>query len=861
MAENPIICLIEDDNDIRVLIERGLEKNDFTVISAADPVDGEALLRKQKPDLILLDVMMPRMNGYDFCAKLQNISEFAAIPVVFMTALGGGQDKAKAFAVGAADFVTKPVQLPLLLERLQFHLAAHARWATLAKTEDVPKWRSNSELSRFRAVLADKTGVPADSIKNLDLHGMYGAAAKYGLSREELAKMVAEHLKLGYLPRINPETIELGVLPGKFSATHKVVAMRLAEGDLAFVVADPFHEETLDMLRDRFKGPSGIRILVTEPGNIDGIFKRRQRDETSKLIKTGVDNLPVTEVGDHLLEMAVHERASDLHIEPKEGRAVIRCRIDGDMREIYSIKSETALQVVSRFKALADLDVAERRKPQDGVLSTNIDGRNFIVRLATTATPNGESLVMRLLEPWAKAKSLSELGMADQQVEDMKSFAQRNQGLVVVAGPTGSGKTTTIYSLLQHIDTGRRSLMSIEDPVEYRITSANQQEVDEKAGLTFEALLKSAVRQDPDILFLGEMRDQHSSKMAVDFSSTGHLTISTVHTANATTAIFRLERIGISRGAMADSILGVIAQKLVKRLCDHCKDVGPITAEERGWLEPFTKEIPETVAREAGCEKCRQTGFLGREGVYEIIKFYPEISEMIRKDEPISRIRDFCRKRGDYLISDHSVSKVRDQIFSPREVYENILLEEAEYRRNSTEIASIEMAQAKAAGAPPLVASTPAPEVAASEDEGMIGKARRSAHGGAGAGAAAGAGAEILVVEDDDETRTLIERVLRNRGYDVTQAADGVEALMAMATKRFDLILTDYEMPNLNGLKFMELKANKGIETPVVFLTGRLGAQDESEALNLGAADYIRKPVSKDVLLMRIQLVLSSRSA
>lgn len=452
-----------------------------------------------------------------------------------------------------------------------------------------------------------------------------------------------------------------------------------------------------------------------------------------------------------------------------------------------------------------------------------IDGRDFILRLATTCTPAGESLILRLLEPWAKPKPLEELGMSAQQVQHMIDFAHRNHGLIIIAGPTGSGKTTTIYSLLQHIDCKTRSLISVEDPVEYRIPSANQQQVDERAGLTFEALLKSSLRQDPDILFLGEMRDPFSAKMAIDFASTGHLTISSVHTTNATTAIFRLERIGITRGAMADSILGVIAQKLLKRLCPHCKKIGPITKEETALFSAFTDDVPAQVARPVGCPKCGGSGYFGREGVYEIVKFYPEISDMIRRNVPISEIRDFARQRGDILVTDHAIEKVRQLIFSPQNVYDNILLEEAEYRRRP--------------GAKPSAdAHVPSPAIVQAASVGA---------------------AKLLIAEDDAPTRALLERILGNQGYAVTLAADGVEALKQLSGQRFDLILTDLNMPNLGGLKLMELKAQKGIDTPVIFFTA--SADAEADALEHGAADYIKKPVVKEVLLARVRHVLEKR--
>ncbi len=841
-AKKPFIFVVEDDADIRELLARSLAAAGYEYAMAADPVAARPLLEARLPDVILLDVMMPRMNGYDFCSKLRDDERLSAVPVIFMTALDSERDKARAFAVGAADFLTKPIVPQTLRDAIARHLKSRTLWTALdAEAGPIRAAGEASQLHRFKAFLGAKIGAENDPrLKAATFDGLYAAAVGLGLTRERVARLIAEHQGLNYLAALHPESIRLGVLPAKFSQQHQIVAIVDESGAEAFVLANPFQTETMSVLRQNFGGER-IRIFIAEPEKISSVLRRRSREEVARSIASGDEEVSATDMGEHIIETAVLQRASDIHIEPKSDHAVVRFRIDGELRDAMTIKNESSLRIVSRFKALAELDVAERRRPQDGAMTTAIDGRAFIIRLATTSTPSGESLVMRLLEPWAKAKSLAELGMTDSQVEDMMGFARRQQGLVLLAGPTGSGKTTTIYSLLQHIDCSKRSLVSIEDPVEYRIPAANQQQVDEKAGMTFEALLKSAVRQDPDILFLGEMRDQYSSKMAVDFSSTGHLTISTVHTANATTAIFRLERVGITRGAMADSILGVIAQKLVKRLCPHCKKTAPITEEEAGWLAPFTLDVPVKVAHPVGCEKCGGTGYHGREGVYEIVKFYPEISDMIRRDAPISEIRDFAHNRGDYLIGQHAVEKVRGLICSPKLVYEQVLLEEVEYKRN-------------AKSKPPP--SRLSPEPAVGEKSERIGKPL-PADAPPVASLCQG---RILVVEDDQETRELILRLLRPLGYEVIPAADGVEALMLMGREKLDLILSDIDMPNLDGLKLMELKLTKGIDIPVVFLTARSDEEIEFKALNLGAADYIRKPVGKEILALRIRAALKHKT-
>ncbi len=427
-------------------------------------------------------------------------------------------------------------------------------------------------------------------------------------------------------------------------------------------------------------------------------------------------------------------------------------------------------------------------------------------------------MVVRMLEPKVEAKDLQSLGMTDDQVLKIIDSASRHQGLLLIVGPTGSGKTTTIYSLLSHIDCRTRSLISVEDPVEYRIPFANQQQVNEKGGVTFDALLKSSVRQDPDILFIGEVRDNYSARVAMDFASTGHLTISTIHTSNATTAIFRLERLGINRAIMADSILGIVAQRLIKKLCPHCKVIKPISDKERDQLRPFIAEIPPETAHPVGCPQCGQTGYFGREAVYEIILFDPEIVDMVRAEEPIDEIRSFIQKRGDYLISNHAAEKIRTLTIALKDVYEKILLEEkatAKIRPSSLDVESTL----------PAKKAYPA----------------------------------ILLVEDDDDTQKLITRFLESASYDVTVAGDGIEALTRLEQKDFDLIISDIVMPNLDGFKLLEMINQKGIIAPIIFLSGSTSEQDEIHGLEMGAVDYIRKPVRKELLLSRALNALNKR--
>jgi CheY-like chemotaxis protein len=365
--------------------------------------------------------------------------------------------------------------------------------------------------------------------------------------------------------------------------------------------------------------------------------------------------------------------------------------------------------------------------------------------------------------------------------------------------------------------------------------------------VTFEALLKSAMRQDPDVLFLGEVRDPFSARAVLDFASSGHLTISTLHSSNATTAIFRLERLGIERGAMADSIAAIIAQKLLKRLCQDCKEIGPINATERAALAPYMEDPPATVARPRGCPSCRGTGFRGREGVFEVLLFDREAADRVRGGVGIAELRSFCAERGDYLVSHHALEKVRQHIYAVQEVVDEVLLEESVGLRKPAPGPDTAPRTPEPAQTPGLGPHTPTRE--------------RSGTLASGPGGDAGneSPPSVLLVDDDEDLRALVALHLEGAGYRIIAAADGVDALMTLAHEPVDVILSDVNMPNLDGLKLMEILHQKGIETPIIFLTATDDEDTESLVLGYGAADYIRKPVRKEVLLLRVGNALRAR--
>ncbi len=835
---NTTVLYIDDDRDQLRLVKRLLSGR-YHLITAESGPEGLLAIEDSRPDLILLDINMSDMNGYEVCASLQANEKTAYIPVVFLTARGADQDEARAFAVGAAGYLVKPIKKSTLIETVKTHLTTNTCWENLRT--DGKSWHQrvqSANFIEFKEYVAAQLGFDAEKkflFSKAAPADIYSASAKLGIEENTLSRLMSRFIELPYLTRITPEAIRLGALPTAFCKANYILPIKGVSGGNGFVVSNPFDLNLMDTLVKFVGSDHSASIGIAGPGRINFYFSdmpvhqpplasiapKLTAAARSKISRGKNREQPVVQITETIFDSAVTERASDIHIEPKERKTEVRFRIDGDLRHAFTLQKKTGSRVISSLKVQGGMDIAEKRKPQDGGFATTLGDRVFNIRLSTTSTPNGESLVMRLLEPYATPKRMEELGMSNKQSDIMLRAAGHSNGMILVVGATGSGKTTTIYSLLHSMDHKKRSIISVEDPVEYRIPFVNQQQVNERSGVTFEALLKTSVRQDPDILFMGEIRDGFSAKMAVDFASTGHLTITSLHTSNATTAVFRLQRLGIDRGTMADTIIVVVAQKLIKRLCPYCKETVPITPKEVEMFAPFTNDIPSVVAHPAGCHKCRDTGYLGREGVYEVLQFDAEVAEMVRSDAPISEIRSFLKKRGDYLISTHAISKARNLVFTPQDVFEKVLAEEE---------AGPKKQQVNDKDSSPI----------SSDDQAIV-------------------SAAILLVEDDKDTRNLLKRFLEIDGYAVTACADGIEALLYLGKKRFDLIIADINMPNLDGFKLLEMVNQKGINEPIIFLTSRTDAEDEAKGLRLGATDYLKKPINKELLSLRIKKVLKGR--
>lgn len=379
------------------------------------------------------------------------------------------------------------------------------------------------------------------------------------------------------------------------------------------------------------------------------------------------DDAPIIRLINALLTQAIKENASDIHIEPFETRLMVRFRVDGVLREVLTPRRGLAPLIVSRIKVMAKLDIAEKRLPQDGRISLLVAGRAVDVRVSTIPTGQGERVVLRLLDKQAGRLDLPQLGMQPGPLEVLQRIISRPHGIFLVTGPTGSGKTTTLYAALTGLNNRKRNIMTVEDPIEYNLDGISQTNVNTKVDMSFARGLRAILRQDPDVVMVGEIRDLETAEIAVQASLTGHLVLSTLHTNSAVGAVTRLRDMGVEPFLLSSSLLGVLAQRLVRILCSSCKEpyqANEVDCERFG----FDKANPPTLYKAKGCSKCNFQGYRGRSGIYEMLELDDKLRTMIHDGSGEHEIESYARKKGPSIRQDGLV-----QVVSGKTTMEEVL--------------------------------------------------------------------------------------------------------------------------------------------------------------------------------------------
>lgn len=455
-----------------------------------------------------------------------------------------------------------------------------------------------------------------------------------------------------------PDPEALALIPATLAQKHNAIPLRRENGHIVVALADPMNLTALDDLRlatglhiqPAYGGRELIQRLLTDSyaGADDDDMQviEEEGDNVAELQRLAREGLVVRLVN-NIFRESVRARASDIHIESFEGKCQVRYRIDGVLHEQPPPPQRLMPAVVSRVKILADLDIAERRLPQDGRIKTQLLGHEIDVRVSTLPTLHGEAVVMRLLDQSSIQLSLEDIGFTEEQLRVYGKAINRPHGMVLVTGPTGSGKTTTLYASLRSIFSNEKKIITVEDPVEYQMSGVNQVQVRERIGLTFARGLRSIVRQDPDIIMVGEIRDKETVEVAVHAALTGHLLLSTLHTNDAAGAVSRLLDMGLEPFLAASSLECIMAQRLARRVCRDCREEEEPTKDRLMQMEQELGYAPPSRQwRGAGCSSCRFTGYAGRLGIFEILPVTEEVRQMILEHRPASQIKAISMRDG-----------------------------------------------------------------------------------------------------------------------------------------------------------------------------------------------------------------------
>ncbi len=499
------------------------------------------------------------------------------------------------------------------------------------------------------------------------------------LDLETLSQWLAQWCGLDYL-HIDPLKIDFSavteIISSAYATRFRVLPVEVTAQEVVVATAEPFQRAWEAELQPILR--KGIRRVIANPdaiaryqvefynlaksvktamstGNVSGGSGLTNFEQLVELGQANrsfdANDQHIVHIVDWLWQYAFEQRASDIHIEPRRDLGIVRFRIDGVLHQVYQIPMPVLNAMTSRIKILGRMDVVEKRRPQDGRIKTRTpEGMEVELRLSTLPTAFGEKLVMRIFDPEVLVRDARELGFSDEDAERWQRMTRQPNGIILVTGPTGSGKTTTLYTTLKTLATPEVNVCTIEDPIEMVEPTFNQVQALSGIDMGFAAGIRALMRQDPDIIMVGEIRDLETADMAIQAALTGHLVLSTLHTNDAPSAITRLLDLGVPAYLLNSTILGVMAQRLVRTLCPHCKKAGKLRAEdEAAWNElvaPWKSNMPETLCHPVGCLECRMTGYMGRIGIYEILLLSPELNRLVTSAADLAKIREQATREG-----------------------------------------------------------------------------------------------------------------------------------------------------------------------------------------------------------------------
>lgn len=624
----------------------------------------------------------------------------------------------------------------------------------------------------------------------------------------------ATGMRLVDLAALTPSTLALRLVPERVARRHVLIPLEEDNRALTYAVSRPFDDEAerdvafasgrkpAVVLARRSDILSALDRWYPKMGDIDLLLGRLRSGMSVEMMDTAdaqaQTGSPVIDLCNHIVARAVDAGASDVHLEPTAQGLIVRYRLCGILEPMFTVPPEAANAVCNRYKVMARADISIRHRPQDGAFRLRISGRPIDVRFSTLPTITGEKLVMRVIDSQATPHDLESLGYDAVSLASLRNALGQPDGLVLVTGPTGSGKTTVLYGALSHLQNGHSNLVSVEDPVERQVAGVNQIQVNARAGNTFTTALRSILRQDPNVIMVGEVRDNEVAQIVGQAAYTGHLVLSSLHTADAASAVTRLLNLGLEPFKITESLRAIVAQRLVRKLCPDCQRSHNDLEAKRLGQEHGIPSVPASAGQ--GCDRCKHTGYTERIPVAEVLVPDDAMRDAIGRGATATEIRAAMHAAGGASMRERALDLVSRGVTSIAEVDRVLAIEQT-------------------AG----VTKT--------------GKRR------------------VLITDDDRITRMLVRLLLERDGYDVLEGENGAHAVAIAHREHPDLLIIDLMMPEMDGYQALEkIRRDVSLATlPVMVLTAEDGPGIELRVLEMGADDYMIKPFEPEVLLSRVR--------
>ncbi len=707
------LLLVDDEPNILASLRRVFQRENYELLFARSGEEALRIMDKQPAELIMTDFMMPGMNGSELLREVRE--RWPQTIRIMLTGHANTDAVMGSIKDGAVyRFILKPwndddIRLTIALALEQYELIQRTRaleqetrkqsrdLETISKLTATNRsqlaillhkkgWLNPQQIQQLhREMQSQKTPV----VRQLLKHEWVDFRKVFELLRDE---MLFEEIDLR---EFQPDPSLLSLVPQKICTRQLVLPLRTSGQRLRLAMVDPMDINLIDelgfmtgytihpLLCETSQMQAKLAEIFGEGTDLDDITTKVGTDDPYEGIEIVLDEdsdqesleqllgsseePPAIRLVNAIILEALRLGASDIHVHPRTKSLVVRYRIDGVLQDKIHIPTNLLMSVVSRIKVMAELDITERRKPQDGRITVKTPMRIVDLRISTLPTINGEKVVMRVLERQSSAQSLGDLGLSDHNLKRLMHVVAKPQGIILATGPTGSGKTTTLYALLQHNASPERNYVTIEDPVEFHVDMAGQVPVKERIGLNFASVLRAILRQDPDVILLGEIRDEETADVAFHAAMTGHLVYSTLHTSSAAATVARLLDLGLKPFVLASALEAIIAQRLVRRICTHCREQTPPPSEVLNQLGPQFQSPDLVFYRGRGCEKCHK-GYKGRVAIHEVLTMNEDLRIAITEGASAMQIETIAREQGMQVLLDDALEKLRAGLTTADEV-------------------------------------------------------------------------------------------------------------------------------------------------------------------------------------------------